>query len=355
METNATEQRNDDVASLIIKKENANHQLSTQCPPIHATQPMFQPSRETGKTPPVERSVKRRKIEKDVNAPKRNISAYLHYQNAMRDQFKLENPSMTFGEIRKYTSAMYAEMPPSEKESWIARAKADKQRYLRDLASYVPPPGYDSKGNATKRDSNAPKRNMSVFFLYQNAMRSQFTMENPGMSCSQLAKYTSCMYKNLTPEEKAIWVQRAEEDKKRYEQQIASYVPPPGYDARGNAIEDRSKRRNRRNPKDPDAPKQASGSYVFFTNEMRPIVMKQFPGIKFADIGRILGERWRALTAEEKIHYENLAAKDKLRFQVEMKQQATLEQHQHHQQQQQQHIDTGLEDPELLSGKYETL
>ena len=60
----------------------------------------------------------------------------------MRDQFKSLNPGMTFGQLAKYTSAMYAEMPPHEKEAWNRRAEADKARYLHELTSYVPTPGY---------------------------------------------------------------------------------------------------------------------------------------------------------------------------------------------------------------------
>lgn len=248
---------------------------------------------------------------------------------------------------------MYAEMPPTEKEAWVARAEADKVRYLQELSTYTPPPGYDEKGDAinqnppgggvahsrsrsgkAERDVNAPKRNMSAYLLYQNAMRNQFKRENPGMTFGQLAKYTSHMYKNLTPEEKATWVTRAEQDKSRYDQEIAQYVPPPGHDARGNLIEDpRPRKRNKRAPKDPDAPKRASGAYVFFTNEMRPVVMKQFPGIKFVEMGRILGERWRALTPDEKTRYEGMAQEDKVRFQLEM-QQYTAQQAAQQQQQQ---------------------
>jgi len=320
------------------------------------------------------------KTQRDPGAPKRNMSTYLLYQNAMRDQFKAINPGMTFGQLAKYTSAMYAEMPPAEKESWAARAEADKERYLHELSSYVPPPGYDTKGDSlitnseygavkppgrrygkVEKDINAPKRNISAYLLYQNAMRNSFKQENPGMTFGQLAKYTSCMYKNLTPEEKATWVQRAEEDKKRYDEEISQYVPPPGYDARGNVIESQApKRRTKRGPKDPDAPKRASGAYVFFTNEMRPIVMSQFPGIKFVDMGRVLGERWRALTPEEKTKYETMSAEDKMRYHVEMQQytanqaaaqqaQQQLQQQQmqamaHHQQQMQQH---GVPTPEI--------
>merc|ERR1719469_1270957 len=87
---------------------------------------------------------------------------------------------------------MYAEMPPAEKESWAARAEADKERYLHELSSYVPPPGYDAKGDSiitdteygaakptkrygkVERDPNAPKRNISAYLLYQHALRNSY-------------------------------------------------------------------------------------------------------------------------------------------------------------------------------------
>ena len=66
-------------------------------------------------------------------------------------------------------------------------------------------------------------------------------------------------------------------------------------------IEDhRPRRKNKRGPRDPNAPKRASGAYVFFTNQERPQIMKEFPGIKFTEMGRILGERWRSLDNDEK-------------------------------------------------------
>jgi len=45
-----------------------------------------------------------RRPPRDPAAPKRNMSAYLLYQNAMRDTFKQQNPGMTFGQLSKYTS-----------------------------------------------------------------------------------------------------------------------------------------------------------------------------------------------------------------------------------------------------------
>jgi hypothetical protein len=123
---------------------------------------------------------------------------------------------------------LFLSIRKSEKEAWADRAEVDKNRYLNELTHYVPPPGYDSKGDAImihssvkgkrgkpEKDINAPKRNLSAYLLYQNAMREQFKRENPGMTFGQLAKYTSHMYKNMTPDEKATWDARATADKAR--------------------------------------------------------------------------------------------------------------------------------------------
>jgi hypothetical protein len=142
------------------------------------------------------------------------------------------------------------------------------------------------------------------------------------------------MYKNMSPEEKATWEAKAAQDKARFDAEIASYAPPPGHDAKGVLIDSRPPRKKqKRPPKDPAAPKRASGAYVFFTNFMRPQVMSEYPGIKFVELGKVLGERWRALTPEQKKQYEDLAAHDKARFQMEMEHYAGNQTHHHRQRQ----------------------
>lgn len=63
--------------------------------------------------------------------------------------------------------------------------------------------------------------------------------------------------------------------------------------------------------------KGARSSYIFFTHEMRPKMMQEFPGMKFTEQGIIMGERWRALTPEQKKPYEDLANEDKKRYATE--------------------------------------
>lgn len=56
---------------------------------------------------------------------------------------------------------------------------------------------------------------------------------------------------------------------------------------------------------------------MFFANENRDIVKAENPNITFGQVGKVLGEKWKALTAEEKEPYEAKAKADKKRYESE--------------------------------------
>ncbi|KAL7461000.1 hypothetical protein ACHAXS_001437 [Conticribra weissflogii] len=134
------------------------------------------------------------------------------------------------------------------------------------------------------------------------------------------------MYRSLSPEEKARWEAHAAEDKERYDAEMANYTPPPGYNASGTLISHHASSKRAKKLKDPNAPKRARGSFVFFTLDARPLIIKENPGIKFTEVGTIMGEKWRALSTEEKEKYEAMALEDKKRFNDEME---TYNKHKH--------------------------
>ncbi|ODV81707.1 Non-histone chromosomal protein 6 [Suhomyces tanzawaensis NRRL Y-17324] len=77
------------------------------------------------------------------------------------------------------------------------------------------------------------------------------------------------------------------------------------------------KRKTTRKKKDPDAPKRSLSAYMFFANETRDIVRAENPGVSFGQVGKLLGERWKKLTADEKVPYETKADADKKRYEKE--------------------------------------
>ena len=53
---------------------------------------------------------------------------------------------------------------------------------------------------------------------------------------------------------------------------------------------------------------------MFFANENRDIVRAENPDATFGQLGKLLGDKWKALTPEEKGPYEQKAAADKKRY-----------------------------------------
>ncbi|KAF5479206.1 hypothetical protein F2P56_000050 [Juglans regia] len=82
--------------------------------------------------------------------------------------------------------------------------------------------------------------------------------------------------------------------------------------------EDASKKKKQKKKKDPNAPKRAMSGFMFFSQMERENVKKSNPGIVFTDVGRVLGDKWKKMTAEEKEPYEAKARQDQKRYREEI-------------------------------------
>lgn len=82
--------------------------------------------------------------------------------------------------------------------------------------------------------------------------------------------------------------------------------------------EDNTKKKKQKKKKDPNAPKRAISAFMFFSQTERENVKKSNPGIAFTDVGKVLGDRWNKMSAEEKAPYEAKARADKKRYNDEI-------------------------------------
>jgi len=73
----------------------------------------------------------------------------------------------------------------------------------------------------------------------------------------------------------------------------------------------------RRYPKGVGAPKQPLSGYVHFLNERREAVRASNPDITFSDLSKKLASEWSSLPEAEKIQYNELAKRDKDRYDKE--------------------------------------
>ncbi|KAL7487950.1 hypothetical protein ACHAW6_013535 [Cyclotella cf. meneghiniana] len=69
--------------------------------------------------------------------------------------------------------------------------------------------------------------------------------------------------------------------------------------------------------KDTKAPKHAKSAYNYYQAETHPQIKVDFPGISFADLNKMLGERWGNLMPDQKKKYQEMAAIDRERYNVE--------------------------------------
>ena len=65
-----------------------------------------------------------------------------------------------------------------------------------------------------------------------------------------------------------------------------------------------------------EAVKRPMNSFLIYSNEMRPILQAQHRGSTNAQISKILGAKWKAMTPQDKQTYVDAAAKVKIEFKV---------------------------------------
>lgn len=79
---------------------------------------------------------KKRKKNRDWNAPKQPLSGYIRFLNERREKLRLENPNLTFVEITRMLGAEWTKLPQHEKQKYLDDADKDKERYLREMEAY---------------------------------------------------------------------------------------------------------------------------------------------------------------------------------------------------------------------------
>lgn len=101
-------------------------------------------------------------------------------------------------------------------------------------------------------------------------------------------------------------------DKERYEKEMKSYKPSAGFEPTVTKGKAKTK-------KDPNEPKRAQTAFFHFSNEMRPKIKDETPDISFVDTAKLIGEKWKVISADEKAQYEAMASNDKERHSRESK------------------------------------
>jgi len=115
---------------------------------------------------------------KDKNAPKRPSTSYMAYSSMIRDELR-EETGLKGIALAPFFAKRWAELAEDKKQKLTAKYEKAMVGWRKKMAKYKTTKNYKEfkaaqklkKWKKTPKDTNAPKRAASAYFLYASAVR----------------------------------------------------------------------------------------------------------------------------------------------------------------------------------------
>jgi len=159
-----------------------------------------------------------------------------------------------------------------------------------------------------------PKAPQSAYMFYANSNREKVKSQEPSITFGALGSKLGALWKGLDEKEKEQYNRMAAEDKLRFQRETAKWR-----EEHPNEAEESGKRKSKKSKKekDPLAPKKALSAYFMFIKAQRPKEKLNNPTLSFAELGKLMGEKWTAMSDDQKKPYVEQALADKERYNKE--------------------------------------
>lgn len=156
-----------------------------------------------------------------------------------------------------------------------------------------------------------PRGRMTAYAFFVQTCREEHKKKHPeeNVVFAEFSKKCAERWKTMSEKEKKRFHEMADKDKKRYDTEMQSYNPPAGEKVRG---------KRRKQIKDPNAPKRSLSAFFWFCNDERGKIKQDNPEYGVGDIAKELGKKWADVDPSVKQKYEQMAEKDKARYEKEM-------------------------------------
>lgn len=188
----------------------------------------------------------------------------------------------------------------SEEEVEVeAEQEAPEQRKAQETESDLEseehetiPPAQVAKRKAAgeepaKRASKKVKGAMSAYLIYWQEVQHTLKAENPALIHTDLARLCGQNWKALSVEEKQPYFDKAAADKSRYASERAAEGDEPAEESK----------------------KPRKTGFVLFCKANRRDLKRDYPDLAPIELRKMLSEKWKALSAEEKKAFNNTSAK----------------------------------------------
>jgi hypothetical protein len=196
------------------------------------------------------------------------------------------------------------------------------------------------KQKSQKRQKGEPKGKLTAYGFFSKEIRTHMKENNQLVLFTELATQTAALWRNMTEEQKAPYEQQAREDKERWTREMEQFKAnyPHGMEAAisassmmSSSVENivaggvtggippaagkkaKKAKKDKDAPKDRNAPKGPVNSFLFYYARCCRDLKQTDPTMENKEMARVAGIRWKALTAEEKAPFEQMAKEDKER------------------------------------------
>lgn len=258
-------------------------------------------------------TVKKKKRVAKLKGPKKARSAYVFYTTERRSAVQAENPNLEFGDVTKHIAEEWNKMSDSQKAKYEAMAVEDKGRFETENDEFNTEHP-EVKKRKLKAKKGQPKKARSAYLFYTMEKRNDFKNANPDKTFGDLTKLVADDWGKLNAAQKKKYEKLAEEDRARYDQEMSNYVRPTDEELDAQIAAEPQKKAKREGPKRPRS------AYLFYTTAERPKYSKEHPELKFGDVTKDIATSWKALSAKEKVKFEDMAKADQVRYQKEIAQ-----------------------------------
>jgi len=152
--------------------------------------------------------------------PRRKMSAYGYFASLCREFHELTYPGENvYAEINYKCFKRWKKMTARDRWWFDASAAADKLRFEREMANYIPPESRRKrrKRKLKKPDPNFPKRPLTAFSIFCNEKRRRVKISNPELKFDAIDQELGQLWAELSQEEKTAYGAKAKEEKADYQ------------------------------------------------------------------------------------------------------------------------------------------
>jgi len=157
-----------------------------------------------------------------------------------------------------------------------------------------PKPKSNSGGKKKK-----PKRNRSAFIIFSSEKRAELKSQSaPELNSNEMMVRLAELWRQLPEDEKRAYHDEADKEKVRYLQDLNQF-----YENNPNeVIQNKTKKNHIKKP---------CSAYALYLKETKKFIKIEHPDLKMADILKVVAQRWKVLSEEDRSVYQQKALAEK--------------------------------------------